>query len=318
MKNSYSNIFAFNKKNLKKTIRSLNNGSIVGLPTETVYGLGGNAYSKNSIQKIFKIKKRPLTNPLIIHYFDIQSAIKDVEINKNFKKLYRKFCPGPITFILKKKPKSKVHTIASAQLDTLAVRFPKHKVIRAILKKINYPLAMPSANMSSKLSPVNSRDVCEEFKKKVKIILDGKQCKIGIESTVIDLTKHPKILRPGIIPKKLIEKILKSKIYYKSKNKKIVSPGMMKKHYSPGIPVLINQKKHDGKSAFIYIGNKYKDKKGFFTLSKKFDLKIAASNLYKTLRLIRKQGYKKIQISKIPCVGPGIAINDRIKRASKS
>jgi len=318
MKNSYSNIFAFNKKILNKTIKNLKNGNVAGLPTETVYGLGGNAYSKIAIQKIYKLKERPTTNPLIIHYHNLRDALNDIEINENLKKLYKFFCPGPITFILKKKYNSKVHPLASAKLNTIAVRFPKHKVIRTILKEIDFPLAMPSANKSTNISPVRAKDVFDEFKKKILLIIDGGMCKIGIESTVIDLTGYPKILRPGIIGKNKIEKILKKKIKKNIKSKIIKSPGMMKKHYSPGIPVLINQKKYDGKSAFIYLGNKYKNKKNFFSLSRNQNLNEAASNLYKIFRLIKIKGYKKIQISKIPNIGSGIAINDRIQRASKS
>ena len=318
MKNSYSNIFTFNKQILNKSIKNLNNGNIVALPTETVYGLGGNAYSKSSIQKIYKLKGRPRSNPLIIHYYNLKDVTKDIVMNENFRKLYNQFCPGPITFVLEKKPGSKIHPLASAKLKTVAIRFPKHKVIRSILKKIKFPLAMPSANKSTSLSPVKAEDVFDEFKKKIQLIIDGGKCKIGIESTVIDLTSSPKILRPGIINKELIEKILRKKIKKDISNKTVKSPGMMKKHYSPGIPVLINQKKHDGKSAFIYIGNKHKNKKKFFSLSKQQNLKKAASNLYKIFRLIKKKGYKKIQISKIPDFGSGIAINDRIKRASRS
>ena len=317
MKNSYPNIFAFNKKNLNKTINKLKKGDIVGLPTETVYGLGGNAYSKNSINKIFKLKGRPRSNPLIIHYDQFSNITKDVEVNDNFKKLYRKFCPGPITFILKKKKKSKIHPYACANLNTVAVRFPKHKVIRSILKAINFPLAMPSANKSANVSPVFAIDVFEEFKRKINLILNGGKCKIGIESTVIDLTNSPVILRPGIIDKLSIEKTLKLKISNKKTNQKIRSPGMMKKHYSPGIPVIMNQKKYDGKSAFVYLGQKFKNKKNFYSLSEKFNLDEAASNLYKIFRIIKKKGFKKIQVCKIPNIASGIAINDRIKRASK-
>ena len=318
MKNSYSNIFAFNKKTLNKTIKNLNNGNVAGLPTETVYGLGGNAYSKISIQRIYKLKERPSSNPLIIHYHNFKDALSDIEINENFIKLYKFFCPGPITFVLKKKYNLKIHPLASAKLNTVAVRFPKHNIIRTILKEIDFPLAMPSANKSTKVSPVKAKDVFDEFKRKIHLIIDGGKCKIGIESTVIDLTGFPKILRPGIIGKNTIEKVLKKKIINSIKGKKIKSPGMMKKHYSPGVPVLINQKKHDGKSAFIYLGNKYKNKKNFYSLSRNLDLNKAASNLYKIFRLIKIKGYKKIQISRIPNVGSGIAINDRIQRASKS
>ena len=318
MKNSYSNIFTFNKQILNKSIKNLNNGNIVALPTETVYGLGGNAYSKSSIQKIYKLKGRPRSNPLIVHYYSLKDIFKDVVINENFRKLYNQFCPGPITFVLEKKYGSKIHPLAAAKLKTVAIRFPEHAVVRSILKKIKFPLAMPSANKSTSVSPVAAEDVVDEFKKKIQLIIDGGKCKIGIESTVIDLTSSPKILRPGIINKELIEKTLRKKIKKNIPNKRVKSPGMMKKHYSPGIPVLINQKKHDGKSAFIYIGDKYKNKKKFFSLSKNLDLNEAASNLYKLLRFIKKKGYKKIQIDKIPNIGSGIAINDRIQRASKS
>jgi len=318
MKNSYSNIFTFNQKILKKTIDYLNKSNVVGLPTETVYGLGGNAYSKNSIKKIFRLKQRPKFNPLIVHYYKLDDVEKDVFVNKNFIKLYNKFCPGPITFVLKKRADSKIHSLSLARLNTVAVRFPKSRIIRSVLKEVNFPLAMPSANKSTNVSPTSATDVFEEFKKQIPLIVDGGACKVGIESTVIDLTSFPKILRPGKIHKKLIEKVLKIRIKENSKNNLIKSPGMLKKHYSPGIPILINQKKYDGKSAFIYLGKKYKNQKNFFSLSKNFDLDLAASNLYKTFRLIKKKGFKKIQISKIPNKGSGIAINDRIHRASKS
>ena len=318
MKNSYSNIFTLNKQILKKSIKNLNNSNIVALPTETVYGLGGNAYSKSSISKIYSLKKRPRSNPLIIHYYSLKDVSNDIVINENLKKLYNKFCPGPITFVLKKKSGSKIHPLASAKLNTVAIRFPAHKDVRSILKKIKFPLAMPSANKSKNVSPVKAKDVYDEFRKKIKLIIDGGKCKVGIESTVIDLTNSPRILRPGIIDRNTIEKVLKKKIKKNIKIKQIRSPGMMKKHYSPGIPVAINQTKYDGKSAFIYLGNKYSKNKNFFSLSKNLNLKEAASNLYNIFRLIRIKGYKKIQIGKIPNIGSGIAINDRIRRASKN
>lgn len=318
MKKSYSNILTFNRKTLGKTINYLKNGNVAALPTETVYGLGGNAYKESSVLKIFNLKGRPKSNPLIIHYYNLYDAINDIEINEYFLKLYKQFCPGPITFILNKKIHTKINHLASAKLKTVAVRFPKHKIIRSILKKIDFPLAMPSANKSENISPVCAEDVLDEFKNKVRVIMDGGKCKIGLESTVIDLTNIPEILRPGIINKNLIEKVLKLKFKKSTKNKIVKAPGMMKKHYSPGIPVLINQKKHDEKSAFIYLGSRYQNKKKFFSLSKKSNLNEAASNLYKIFRIIKKKGYKKIQICKIPNKGSGIAINDRIKRASQT
>ncbi len=315
MKNIYSNIYSFNRKVLKKTIKSLNQGNILSLPTETVYGLAGNAYSEKAVKKIFKLKKRPKINPLIIHFFDLKNLKKNAILNNNFYKLYEKFCPGPITFILKKKECSKIHPLATADLNTIAVRFPKHKIIRSILKLVNFPLAMPSANMSANLSPVNAIDVYEEFNNKIRIIVDGGKSKIGIESTVIDLTSKPKILRPGIISSKEIKKYLN--INFSKVKSKVKSPGMLKKHYSPGIPVSLRGKPTSLNHAYIVFGKKYRNRSNYFNLSKKADLKEAAANLYKIMRKIKNKGYKKIFVCKIPNLGPGIAINDRLERASK-
>ena len=315
MKNIYSNIFSFNEKVLKKTIKSLKLGKLAGLPTETVYGLAGNAYSESAVKKIFILKKRPKRNPLIIHYDKIKDAEKDVILNRNFYKLYRKFSPGPITFILKKKINSKINPIATANLNTVAIRFPKHKVIKSILKFLDFPLAMPSANISSRLSPVKASDVYEDFKKKLDIIIDGGKSKVGIESTVIDLTGKPKILRPGIISAKEIQLFLK--LILSKKKTKIKSPGMLRRHYSPGIPIFIGKKPSNSNHAYIVFGKKYKNFNNYFNLSKKGNLKEAASNLYKIMRMIKKNGYKKIFVSNIPNKGPGIAINDRLMRASK-
>ncbi len=315
MKNIYSNIYSYNSKTLKKTTKSLKQGGIVGLPTETVYGLAGNAYSKKAVNKIFKLKRRPKINPLIVHYSNFKQAMNDVEFNKNFYKLYNKFCPGPITFILNKKRRSKIDSMVTAKLNTVAVRFPNHRVMKKILKILEFPLAMPSANFSSGVSPVSAYHVFEEFKKKLKIIVDGGDSKIGLESTVIDLTGVPKILRPGIINTNEIKNCLKVKL--SMKGSKIKSPGMMKRHYSPGIPVILNKKPSNQRHAYIVFGKKYKNSKNNFNLSKKGSLKEAAANLYKIMRKIKKKGYKKIFIAKIPNRGPGLAIKDRLRRASK-
>ena len=287
MKNIYSNIYSFNKKILKKTVDYLNRGNIASLPTETVYGLAGNAYSNKAVRKIFNLKRRPKNNPLIIHYCSLKNLKKDVILNKNFLKLYKKFCPGAITFVLKKNKKSEISSLATANLDTVAIRFPKHKIIRSILKSLNFPLAMPSANLSSNLSPVNALDVFDEFRKKLNIIVDGGKSKIGIESTVIDLTGKPKILRPGIISKNKINQILK--VHLSKEKLKLKSPGMLKKHYSPGIPVILNKKPSSLNDAYIVIGKKFSNKKNFFNLSKNNNLNEAAANLYKTMRIIKKE-----------------------------
>tara|TARA_B100001123_G_C15146341_1_gene961690 strand:+ start:55 stop:1011 length:957 start_codon:yes stop_codon:yes gene_type:complete len=316
MKNIYSNIYKPNKTNLKKAKINIENNNVIGIPTETVYGLAGNAYSNKSVKKIFILKKRPSYNPLIIHFENLKRLKKDAVINKTFLKLYKVFCPGPITFILKKNPRSKISDLATAKKRTIAVRFPKHKVTRKLLNLLKVPLAAPSANISSKLSPTSSKDVVDEFKHKIKFILDGGRSKIGLESTIIDLTTDPKILRPGSITPKKIGKILRKKIKINKKVKKIKSPGQFKSHYSPGIPLTISMKTPKKGEAVIGFGKRFKAKKYHFNLSKNGNLKEAANNLYKTLRKIKKSGFKSIIVNKIPNVEIGIAINDRLKRAS--
>ena len=211
MKNIYSNIFKVNNNNLSKAVNHLKEKELVGVPTETVYGLAGNAYSSKVVKKIYALKKRPIKNPLIIHYYSLEQLRKDVELNTNFFRLYKKFSPGPITFVLKKRKYALLSNLATAKLKTVAVRFPKNKILRKILKSLNFPLAIPSANKSSHISPVSAEDVAQEFKRSLKIILNDGQSKIGLESTVIDLTSRPKILRPGLISPTDISKILKKK-----------------------------------------------------------------------------------------------------------
>ena len=316
MKNIYSNIYKPNLNNLKKAKKNIENNNVIGFPTETVYGLAANAYSDISVRKIYFLKKRPSINPLIIHFDNLQNLKKDAICNNNFMKLYKALCPGPITFILNRNPKSKISKKACAGKKTIAVRIPKHKVARNLLKILNVPLAAPSANISSKLSPTCAKDVVDEFGSKIKFILDGGQCKIGLESTIIDLTGRPSILRQGSITAEHIYKILKRKISIQKKIKIIKSPGQLKLHYYPGIPVLMNKTfpKKDG--AFITIGKKFKDKKNNFNLSKNNNLKEAANNLYKIMRKISKKNYKSIAVCKIPNFGIGRAINDRLRKAS--
>jgi L-threonylcarbamoyladenylate synthase len=316
MKNIYLNIYKPNSINLKKAKKNVEGNNIIGLPTETVYGLAGNAYSDKSVKKIFDLKKRPAINPLIVHFKNLTNLKKDAICNDFFIKLYKVLCPGPITFILKKNTKSKISKIATAGKQTIAVRIPKHKTARKLLKMLNFPLAAPSANISSKLSPTCANDVVDEFGSKIKFILDGGQCKIGLESTIIDLTNKPTILRQGIITIEEIHKILKKKIIVNKKPKTIKSPGQLKLHYSPGIPILMNKKYPKKDGAFITFGKKFKGGKNHYNLSKNDNLKEAANNLYKTMRKIKKRNFKSITVCKIPDLGIGRAINDRLRKAS--
>ena len=303
--------------NIKKAQKLLNKSECVAIPTETVYGLAGNAYSDKACRNIYKIKKRPKNNPLIIHYLNNRSLNEDCNINDDFLKLYKKFCPGPITFILDLKKNSKISKIATNKKNTLAVRFPKHPIARNLLRKLNFPLAAPSANISSKISAVSSEDVRDDFGKKIKYVLEGGRSSIGLESTIIDIRNNPKILRLGGLEISAIEKVLKKKIIIKNNPSKISSPGQLKLHYSPGLPIRLNVKNFNKKEAFLSIKKMRQNKPNFYFLSKNGDLKEAAKNLYSTLRKIKKNKYKSIAVSKIPNKGLGKTINDRLIRASR-
>ena len=306
-----------NLANIKKAINLLNKRECVGIPTETVYGIAGNAYSDSACKKIFKLKKRPMNNPLIIHYYNLKKLKGDCDLNDNFLKLYKKFCPGPITFILNQKKTSKISKVATNEKNTIAVRFPKHPVARNLLKYLKFPIAAPSANISSRVSAVTSSDVKDDFGKKIKYVLEGGRSSIGIESTIIDLRKKPKILRLGGLDVEIIQKILKKKISTKTNPSKILAPGQLKIHYSPGIQIRLNAKKLKKDEAFLLIKKSKINKINYYFLSKKGNLKEATRNLYTTLRKIKKDNYKSIAVGKIPNKGFGKTINDRLLRASK-
>ena len=304
-----------NNSSIKKSINYLKNNECIGIPTETVYGLAANAYSSSAVSKVFKLKKRPKKNPLIVHYYSKSQLERDCHLNKNFYKLYKKFCPGPLTFILRLKSNSMIDNKVTNKKKSLAVRFPKHPVIRSLLNKIDFPLAAPSANISSSISPVTKNDVIDEFGKKIKYVLNGGRSNIGLESTIIDLTSKPKIIRLGGLNLEYLKKILNVRLNYNSDTKRDY-PGQRRLHYSPGIPIRLNIKDPKKNSAYILINKKKFTSRNFFYLTKNKNLEEAGKNLYKTLRKIKKKKFKLIEVEKIPNIGIGRTINDRLQRAS--
>ena len=306
-----------NLANIKKAKKLLCKRECIAIPTETVYGLAGNAYSDQACKKIYELKKRPKNNPLIVHYLNIQRLKKDCHLNNDFIKLYKNFCPGPLTFILNLKKSSKISKIVNNKKNTLAVRFPQHSVTRKLLKMLEFPLAAPSANPSSRVSAVTSTDVKEDFGKKIKYVLEGGKSSIGIESTIIDLRMKPQILRLGGLNVSTIQKILRKKISINNKPSKIISPGQFKVHYSPGIPIRLDAKNILKNEAYLLIRKKKVIKSNYYFLSRKGNLKEAAKNLYSTLRKIKKKKYSSIAVCKIPNRGYGKTINDRLLRASR-
>ena len=304
-----------NNSSIKKSINYLKNNECIGIPTETVYGLAANAYSRTAVSKVFKLKKRPKKNPLIVHYYSKSQLERDCHLNKNFYKLYKKFCPGPLTFILRLKSNSMIDNNVTNKKKSLAVRFPNHPVIRSLLNKIDFPLAAPSANISSSISPVTKNDVIDEFGKKIKYVLNGGRSKIGLESTIIDLTSKPKIIRLGGLNLEYLKKFLNVRLNYNSDTKRDY-PGQRRLHYSPGIPIRLNIKDPKKNSAYILINRKKFTSRNFFYLTKNKNLEEAGKNLYKTLRKIKKRKFKLIEVEKIPNIGIGRTINDRLQRAS--
>ena len=307
----------FNQSNIKKAKNYLNKNYCIGVPTETVYGLAANAYSNIAVKKIYKLKKRPKTNPLIVHYSNIDALKKDCVINDNFVKLYKKFSPGPLTYILELRKDSKISKNVTNNGGNLAVRFPDHKTLKKLLKLLKYPIAAPSANISTRLSAVKASDVKEEFGSKIKYVLDGGKCNIGLESTIIDLTKKPSILRLGGLDISKIKNVLRKQISLNINPKKNIAPGQSRLHYSPGIPLRMNIKKPKKEEAFVLIKKRKENLNNYFYLSKKNNLNEAAKHLYSCLRKIKNKGYKSIAIEKIKNIGIGQSIHDRLKRASK-
>ena len=306
-----------NQSNIKKAKKYLNKNYCIGVPTETVYGLAANAYIDSAVKKIFNLKKRPKNNPLIVHYHDIDSLQRDCLINDNFIKLYKKFSPGPITYVLKLKKDSKISKYVTSNQKSLAVRFPKHTLFKNLLKQLDYPLAAPSANISTKVSAVKVKDVKEEFGNKIKYILNGGACAIGIESTIINLIGNPTILRLGGLDIAKIQKTLGFKLDIAINPKKKIVPGQTRLHYSPGIPLRMNIIKPKNNEAFILIKKRKTKSKNYFYLTTKNNLDEAAKNLYSCLRKIKNKGYKSIAVEKISNKGLGKAINDRLQRASR-
>ena len=307
----------FNQSNIKKAKKYLDNNSCIAIPTETVYGLAANAYSTQAVNKIFRLKKRPKSNPLIVHYNNIMNLKNDCFINENFLKLYKKFCPGPITFVLNLKRGSKISKSVTNNKRTLAVRFPQHKILQRLIDALDYPLAAPSANISTRISAVKAQDVKQDFGKKIEYILNGGRSKMGLESTIIDLTKYPKILRLGSLEVFKIERALNSKVKININPLKKIAPGQSKLHYSPGIPIRMNINKPKINEAYILIKKKKINSANYYYISKKNNLVEAAKNLYSYLRKIKDKGYKSISVERIPNTGLGKTINDRLRRASK-
>ncbi|MDZ4757219.1 MAG: L-threonylcarbamoyladenylate synthase [Bacteroidota bacterium] len=303
----------------------LRNGGVVAIPTETVYGLAANGLNPNAVAKIYEIKQRPSFNPLILHLSNIdqmQKFAKDIPAMAEI--LAHKFWPGPLTLVLKKQ--SIVPDLTTAGHPSVALRMPLHPITLNLLKLLDFPLAAPSANPFGYISPTTAQHVQENLGDKISYILDGGACKVGLESTIVSLLNpEAQILRFGAITQEQILEITgKIKVPTIASFADIVAPGMLKSHYAPKTPLIFGEITEESgvrNSASNVLLN-YQKYKIFapeatqFILTQSGDMEEAAKNLFEMLRKIDSMGVDKIFAEPVPPFGIGLAINDRLNRAS--
>lgn len=331
MSNQYSNVMLASFQAIVQAKGVIRNGKLVAFPTETVYGLGADATNDVAVASIFEAKGRPQFNPLIVHFSNYSDISEYAEMSRYATTLSRSFWPGPLTMILKRKPDCGLSHLVSAGLDTVAVRIPDNHMARALIDASGVPIAAPSANKSGHISPTTAEHVAKSLGDKVEIILDGGECEVGIESTVLDLSSDvPTILRPGAITASQIEDALMRPIEVHSvnipmsagvndyadacKNKVVYkSPGQLTSHYAPSIPLRMNATVAKEGEVLLGFGSA---ENATLNLSYRGDLSEAAANLFAMLHILDDKKYKGIAVMSIPETGLGMAINDRLHRAS--
>jgi L-threonylcarbamoyladenylate synthase len=313
-----------NNELIQHAAEIIKRGGIVAFPTETVYGLGADAFNPLAVARIFEVKRRPSFDPLIVHVAnpaDVKKLVK--EIPSNAKKLIERFWPGPLTVVLLKE--EDIPDIVTAGLPTLAIRMPSHPMALSLIKESNSPIAAPSANLFGYLSPTTAEHVREQLGDQVDLILDGGACPIGVESTIISfLEERPRLLRPGGVSLEEIESIIGKVEVHAIGEERPHAPGMLPRHYAPRTPIVLDWDKKNldiyknkkvGLLAFREHRNNLKFSK-VEVLSKKGDIREAAANLFAAIRRLDTLDLDLILAEPIPEVGLGRAIMDRLRRAS--
>lgn len=304
---------------LEKAVMLILDQQIVAVPTETVYGLAADATSNIACQRIYDAKQRPTFNPLIIHVANLEQARKYAKFNDDAIKLAEFFWPGPLTLILPR-IESDISEFATSKLDTIAIRVPDNKIFQEVLAKTNKPLAAPSANVSSRISPSLAEHVNKSFLGKVPVV-DGGKTLYGIESTIIDCTaKEPALLRYGFITEEVVSDLLGKSVKVGTTSEKINAPGLLKKHYSPNCNLRINVSKAEPDEVSINFGDSNLVSAKNFNLSPTGNLTEAAANLYSMLQsaedFVRWDKLAGIAVAQVPNEKLGLAINDKLNRAS--
>jgi L-threonylcarbamoyladenylate synthase len=299
---------------------ALRGGALVAFPTETVYGLGADATNARAVAAIFAAKGRPHFNPLIVHVPDIEAAARLGRLTDAASQLGARFWPGPLTLVMAKQPDCRVADLATAGLDTVALRVPAHPLAQALLRAADTPVTAPSANRSGHVSPTTAAHVEADLGAAVAIILDGGTAPIGLESTVVDVTRdEPVVLRLGGLARECIAHALGRPIAFASgEPDRPSSPGMLARHYAPKARLrLVAREVREGE-ALLAFGPAVPRHGGLaINLSPSGDLVEAAANLFSALRELDAAGAVAVAVMAIPCTGLGEAINDRLQRAAK-
>ena len=305
--------------------RTLAGGGLVAFPTETVYGLGADAANPAAIAHLYQAKGRPAFNPLIAHVGDLAAAQKIARFDAAALKLAQAFWPGPLTLVLPKTENCVVADLATAGLDTVAVRVPAHPVAREILRAFGGPVVAPSANLSGHVSPTDAAHVESDLAGKIDLIVDGGPVEVGVESTIVGCFDSPMLLRPGGVPREDIERVLGRALSQapqeaESDSAQPLAPGMLASHYAPRTRVRLNAERVGPDEALLAFGlhrlHGEDDAVAIMNLSAKSDLDEAAANLFGYLRTLDAKGAKTIAVMPIPNEGLGEAINDRLRRAA--
>ena len=297
---------------IDRAVQILENGGLVAMPTETVYGLAARADSAEAIAKIYAAKGRPEFNPLIVHVSSIEMASELAEFDDLARDLASRYWPGPLTLVLPLREGAPIARAVTAGLPTIAIRWPAHPVARAIIEKLGRPIAAPSANRSYGLSPTRPEHVRNSLGENCPNIMDGGACEAGLESTIIalDPTGGWRLLRPGPISKETLAGLLGQEMG--NRLERIEAPGQLERHYSPGKPLHLNRTKPDPGDFMIGFG----DIQGDVNLSPSGDKAEAAARLYDCLHVAAASDKEGISVAPIHPHGIGKAINDRLKRAA--
>ncbi len=305
---------------IARAARLLRDGQLVAFATETVYGLGADATDGAAVAAIFAAKGRPRFNPLIAHYPDAAAAFRDVVANHAARALAAAFWPGPLTLVLPRAAAGRVDLLASAGLDTQAVRVPAHATALALLAATGRPVAAPSANRSGAVSPTTADHVLDGLADRIAAVLDSGACAVGVESTVLDLSgDQPVLLRPGGLAVEAIEAVI-GPVARGAKPGVLRGPGMLESHYAPALPVRLGAVSVAADEALLAFGPPLPGAGAVFQLSAKGDPIEAAARLFAGLRALdaegRAMGLTRIAVMKVPDAGLGLAINDRLRRAA--